>query len=83
MSALSDRKNVPGEITAAEAGRKGGQTTLAKYGHSWYAHLGSLGSRQQRCLYPNKARDWGRMGGRPKVRSLNEIEGEPSQSKKK
>ncbi len=60
-------------ITVAEAGRKGGLTVLRKLGRDFYVGIGQKGQKSMRQKYPNKAREWGRLGGRPKKHSLDHV----------
>jgi general stress protein YciG len=53
-------------ITVNEAGKKGGHRTLKKLGHEFYVHIGRKSQCAMRRKYPNMAREWGRLGGRPK-----------------
>lgn len=60
-------------ITVAEAGRKGGLTVLRKPGREFYVGIGQKGQKSMRRKYPNMAREWGRLGGRPKKNSLDDM----------
>lgn len=39
-----------GKMTVAEAGRKGGQATKAKYGHEFYEEIGRKGGQKVKSL---------------------------------
>jgi len=60
-------------ITVAEAGRKGGLTVLRKLGREFYVGIGQKGQKSMRRKYPNMAREWGKLGGRPKKNSLDDM----------
>ena len=60
-------------ITVAEAGRKGGLTVLRKLGQEFYVGIGQKGQKSMRRKYPNMAREWGRLGGRPRKNSLDDM----------
>jgi len=65
-------------ISVTEAGRKGGLTVLNRRGHSFYSEIGKKGQIVMRRKYPGMAAKWGRLGGRPRKLTLNEIVGEKS-----
>lgn len=65
-------------ISVTEAGRKGGLTVLKKRGHSFYSGIGKKGQAVMRRKYPAMAAKWGRLGGRPRKLTLDEILGEKS-----
>ena len=60
-------------VTVAEAGRRGGLSVLRKRGREFYAEIGKSGQAAMRQKYPNMAREWGRLGGRPKKRNLDDM----------
>lgn len=60
-------------ITVNEAGKRGGRRTLTKLGREFYAQIGRKGQKSMRCKYPNRAREWGKLGGRPKKHSLDDM----------
>ena len=66
-------------LTVVQAGRKGGRSTLRKKGRDFYVHIGKMGQLAMRKKYPNMARNWGKLGGRPKKPTLAEIMGETGQ----
>ncbi len=63
-------------ISVAEAGRKGGLTVLNRRGRAFYSEIGKKGQQAMRQKYPNMASEWGKLGGRPKKPTLNQIMGE-------
>jgi len=62
--------------TVNEAGRKGGLTVLRNRGRTFFVEIGSKGQAATRQKYPGMAREWGRMGGRPKKPPLRECGGD-------
>ena len=60
-------------ITVAEAGRKGGLTVLRKLGRDFYVGIGQKGQKSMSRKYSNMAQEWGRLGGRPKKNSLDDM----------
>jgi len=60
-------------MSVIEAGKKGGLRTLIKLGREFYVHIGREGQCAMRRKYPNKAQEWGRLGGRPKKNSLDDM----------
>jgi len=63
-------------ISVVEAGRKGGLKVLSKRGRAFYSEIGRKGQQAMRQKYPNMASDWGKLGGRPKKLTLDQIVGE-------
>jgi len=64
------------ELTVAQAGRRGGQSTLEHRGIEFYREIGRKGGRRTAELYAELLKDFGRRGGRPKRPMLNESAGE-------
>ena len=62
-------------ITVIEAGQKGGFTVLQRYGRQFFVDIGEKGQKAMRQKYPNMASEWGKLGGRPKKLTLNQIVG--------
>lgn len=60
-------------VTVAEAGRRGGLSLLRKRGRKFYSQIGRKGQKTTREKYPNMAREWGKLGGRPKKYSLDNM----------
>ena len=58
-------------VTVNEAGRKGGLCCLANQGRAFYVEIGRKGQQIMRAKFPNKASEWGKLGGRPKKLTLN------------
>ena len=53
------------EISAREAGRRGGQATSATHGPEHFRHIGRKGGQRTRELYQQLFRQLGQQGGRP------------------
>ena len=64
------------DITVKEAGRRGGQETSRRHGREHYREIGMKGQIAMREKYPDMAHIWGKMGGRPRKKTLAEIEEE-------
>jgi len=60
-------------MNVVEAGRKGGFTVLRKLGREFYVSIGQKGQKNMRQKYPNMAREWGKLGGRPRKSSLDDM----------
>ena len=56
-----------------EAGRSGGLTVFRNRGGAFFAEIGKSGQAAMRQKYPNMAREWGKLGGRPKKHSLDDM----------
>ena len=63
-------------MTVLQAGRKGGRATLRKRGREFFSQIGRKGQIAMRKKYPGMSSAWGKMGGRPKKPTLEEIMGE-------
>jgi len=63
-------------ISVVEAGRLGGKAVLKKKGRDFFSLIGKMGQLAMRKKYPNMARNWGKLGGRPPKPTLAEIMGE-------
>jgi hypothetical protein len=63
-------------MTVNEAGHRGGLAVLRRRGRDFFACIGKKGQEAMRVKYPNKAREWGKLGGRPKKLSLDLVMGE-------
>ena len=59
------------EITVSEAGGMGGRAVLRVRGREHFSKIGVLGQKAMRAKFPNSAREWGRLRGRPRKNSLN------------
>lgn len=64
------------QITAAEAGRRGGYATLENQGLDFFRRIGKKGGQRTAELYRELLAEFGRRGGRPRRPSLNEYQGE-------
>jgi general stress protein YciG len=60
-------------ITVTVAGRKGGLSCLHKNGPEFYRQIGKKGQAVMRQRHPNMAKQWGKLGGRPRKNSLNDM----------
>ena len=60
-------------ISVNEAGRKGGLAVLRKRGRTFFVEIGSKGQAATRQKYPGMAREWGKLGGRPKKPGIDEM----------
>ena len=56
-----------------EAGRLGGLTVFRTRGKAFFTEIGKLGQAEMRLKHPNMAREWGKLGGRPKKTTLNDM----------
>ena len=63
-------------IDVRVAGHLGGLECLRRRGLSFYSRIGRIGQARLRELYPGMAREWGKLGGRPKKLGLKEIGGD-------
>lgn len=63
-------------ISVAEAGRRGGLAVLRNRGTPFFREIGKKGQRAMRERYPHMAREWGKLGGRPKKASLEKYGGD-------
>ena len=69
-------------MTVNEAGRRGGLAVLRRRGRGFFACIGKKGQEAMRVKYPGMARQWGKLGGRPRKLPLYGFGGE-KQTKKK
>lgn len=60
-------------MSVREAGRLGGLSVLAKRGRGHFVQIGKAGQLAMRISHPDKAREWGRKGGRPKKPSMSKM----------
>lgn len=63
-------------ITVAEAGRRGGQSTLEHRGIEFFREIGAKGGRKTAELYRELLNEFGKRGGRPRRPALNMGEGD-------
>ena len=59
------------EISVKEAGKKGGRTTLERYGHDYFKTIGRRGGQKTKERYGHLFSENGRKGGRPRKPDLN------------
>jgi len=65
------------EITASEAGRRGGLATLKNQGREYFKKIGKKGGNRTAELYHDLLNEFGKKGGRPRRPALTEyMEGE-------
>lgn len=69
-----------GTMTVRQAGKRGGLACCRNHGRGFYVEIGKRGQHVMRSRYPDKAREWGRMGGRPRKLTLEQIMGQASES---
>ena len=55
-----------GNITASEAGRKGGLALLNQRGRRHFSEIGKKGQEVMKKRFPGMASEWGKKGGRPR-----------------
>jgi hypothetical protein len=67
-------------MTVAEAGRRGGLNLFQTRGRDHFAVIGKKGQKALRRKYPDMAAVWGKLGGRPRKLTLDEIMGENGKS---
>ena len=63
-------------MTVAEAGKHGGLKLLETRGCNYFVVIGRKGQAVMRQKHPGMASRWGKLGGRPKKPTLQEIMGE-------
>ena len=63
----------PNTLTVREAGRLGGLAVLNKRGRAYFAKIGQIGQKAMRRKYPNRACEWGKLGGRPRKLNLSDM----------
>jgi hypothetical protein len=61
------------ETTVRQAGRSGGLAVLRRRGPAWFSQIGLKGQQGLRAKHPGKAKEWGRLGGRPRKPSLRNM----------
>jgi len=60
-------------ISVELAGKMGGLALLNKRGRDHFSDIGRKGQRVMRSKYPHMAAKWGKLGGRPKKLSLEDV----------
>jgi len=68
-------------LSVREAGRLGGLAVLYKHGRDHFVEIGRLGQAVMRSRYPDRASQWGKLGGRPRKLDLNDILGGQGKNK--
>jgi len=61
------------KLTAQESGRLGGLSTVRKYGRQFYVDIGRLGHQVMCTQHPDMALEWGKLGGRPRSITYDDI----------
>jgi len=75
--AKSDSNEVEkNQLTVAEAGRRGGCSTLEKKGTEFFRRIGAKGGRRTAELYHDLLAEFGKKGGRPRRPALDKPAGE-------
>jgi len=64
------------QLTVAQAGRRGGQSTLDHRGTEFFREIGRKGGQRTAELYGELLKEFGRKGGRPRRPTLNDHMGE-------
>jgi len=72
MGIVTDKE----EITVAEAGRRGGRSTLEHHGAEFFREIGRKGGQRTAQLYIELLSEFGKKGGRPRRPALNDSLGE-------
>ena len=75
---LDDRER----LTVAEAGARGGRSTLERRGTEFFREIGKKGGQRTAELYREFLGEFGRRGGRPRRPSLDECQGEEGHIRK-
>lgn len=60
-------------MTVNEAGHRGGLEVLRRRGRHFFARIGKKGQEAMRIKYPDMARQWGKLGGRPRKLPLSDL----------
>jgi general stress protein YciG len=71
--------SLPAQITVAEAGRRGGQSTLKNQGVEFFRKIGKKGGKRTAQLYRELLSEFGKKGGRPRRPALDSIMREEGQ----
>lgn len=67
------------QISAAEAGRRGGHATLENQGVEFFRRIGKKGGQKTKELYGEFLKEFGKKGGRPRRPSLDNMRQEHPQ----
>jgi general stress protein YciG len=65
--------SLPARITVAEAGRRGGQSTLKNQGVEFFQKIGKKGGKRTAQLYRELLAEFGKRGGRPRRPALDDV----------
>ena len=65
-------------ITVREAGKRGGLSTLYKFGRAYFVRIGKIGGLHTKALHGHQYKDWGKKGGRPPKLKLQQNMGQES-----
>lgn len=68
---MGAKRNVR-SLSVQEAGRLGGLAVLRNHGKAHFSEIGKMGQAEMRRKYPNKASEWGKLGGRPTKPNLSD-----------
>lgn len=66
----------PSIMTVQDAGSLDGLALLQRLGKQHFAAIGKNGQKEMRNRLPNMAKEWGKMGGRPRKMPLLQNGGE-------
>ena len=69
-------KRIVQELSVREAGSLGGKEVLYRHGHEHFSRIGRIGQKEMRTRHPGMSRVWGKLGGRPKKKTLAEMVGQ-------
>lgn len=68
-------------MSVQQAGRKGGLITKDRHGLSFLKDIGKKGGMTTSIRYKDKYSSWGKLGGRPRKKTLVSMEEKPEQQK--
>ena len=68
-------------MSVRDAGRKGGESTLKRWGVGFFRDIGRRGGRRTAQLYGNILNEFGKRGGRPRRPDLGDNPGEGKSNK--
>jgi len=61
------------ELTVRQLARRGGLATFRKHGREFYVRIGKKGQQTTRAKHHHRAREWGKLGGRPRKPTIEEM----------
>ena len=64
--------NCDRELSASEAGRRGGRATLDNKGRGFFREIGKKGGQRTADLYRDLLKEFGKAGGRPRRPSIDD-----------